>query len=154
VSFNYLGQLDQALPQQGWLRGADESSGAGQDARQQRSHLLDVVSSVVGGRLQVVISYSEAVHERVAIERLAESYRASLVEVIEHCLSEGAGGYTPSDFPQSGLSQEQLDVLVGQREVEDIYVLSPMQEGLLFHALYAPESAVYFEQLSCRLEGQ
>jgi non-ribosomal peptide synthase protein (TIGR01720 family) len=112
VSFNYLGQLDQALPQQGWLRGADESSGAGRDAQQQRSHLLDVVSSVVGGRLQVVISYSAAVHERVAIERLAESYRASLVEVIEHCLSEGAGGYTPSDFPLTNLNQKQLDLIV------------------------------------------
>ena len=28
-----------------------------------------------------------------------------------------------------------------------------MQEGLLFHALLAPESAVYFEQVSCRLGG-
>jgi non-ribosomal peptide synthase protein (TIGR01720 family) len=70
------------------------------------------VSSVVGGRLQVVISYSEAVHERVAIERLAESYRASLVEVVEHCLSEGAGGYTPSDFPLTNLNQKQLDLIV------------------------------------------
>ena len=42
----------------------------------------------------------------------------------------------------------------GRREVEDVYVLSPMQEGLLFHALYAPESAVYFEQVSCRLAGR
>src|SRR6185295_10976226 len=66
------------------------------------------------------------------------------------------GGYTPSDFPQSVLNQEQLDTVVGQRhrEIEDVYRLSPMQEGLLFHALYAPQSAVYFEQVSCRLEGQ
>ncbi len=28
-----------------------------------------------------------------------------------------------------------------------------MQEGLLFHALLAPESAVYFEQVSCRIGG-
>jgi amino acid adenylation domain-containing protein len=28
-----------------------------------------------------------------------------------------------------------------------------MQEGLLFHALLAPESSVYFEQVSCRLDG-
>ncbi len=28
-----------------------------------------------------------------------------------------------------------------------------MQEGLLFHALLAPDSAVYFEQVSCRLVG-
>ncbi len=37
------------------------------------------------------------------------------------------------------------------QNIEAIYALSPMQEGLLFHALLAPESAVYFEQVSCRL---
>ena len=37
--------------------------------------------------------------------------------------------------------------------VQDIYELSPMQQGMLFHTLYAPESSVYFEQRSCLLEG-
>jgi non-ribosomal peptide synthase protein (TIGR01720 family) len=112
VSFNYLGQLDQALPQQGWLHGAGESSGASRDESQQRSHLLDIGSSVQGGRLQVVVSYSSAVHERESIERLAESYRESLVEVIEHCSSQGAGGFTPSDFPLATISQKQLDLIL------------------------------------------
>ena len=37
--------------------------------------------------------------------------------------------------------------------IEDIYELSPMQHGLLFHTLAAPNSGVYFEQLSCTLQG-
>ncbi len=37
--------------------------------------------------------------------------------------------------------------------IEAIYPLSPMQEGILFHTLYAPYSAVYFEQFSYALEG-
>ena len=38
--------------------------------------------------------------------------------------------------------------------IEDIYELSPMQQGMLFHTLYAPESEVYFEQLLCILSGE
>ena len=37
--------------------------------------------------------------------------------------------------------------------IEDIYELSHMQQGMLFHTLYAPESGIYFEQMSCTLRG-
>ncbi|MBW4667899.1 MAG: non-ribosomal peptide synthetase, partial [Cyanomargarita calcarea GSE-NOS-MK-12-04C] len=37
------------------------------------------------------------------------------------------------------------------KNVEDIYTLSSMQQGMLFHALYAPKQGVYFEQISCTL---
>ncbi|QDL09669.1 non-ribosomal peptide synthetase [Brasilonema octagenarum UFV-E1] len=38
--------------------------------------------------------------------------------------------------------------------IEDLYELSPMQQGMLFHTLYAPESEIYFEQLLCILSGE
>ena len=37
------------------------------------------------------------------------------------------------------------------KNIEDAYPLSPMQEGLLFHNLYAPESGIYITQVACRL---
>lgn len=40
------------------------------------------------------------------------------------------------------------------QNIEDLYELSPMQQGMLFHTLYAPESEVYFEQLLCILSGE
>src|ERR1043166_8465104 len=41
-----------------------------------------------------------------------------------------------------------------KRHIEDIYPLSPMQQGLLFHTLYAPEASEYFVQLTCTLQGE
>ncbi len=37
--------------------------------------------------------------------------------------------------------------------IKDIYPLSPMQQGMLFHTLYAPESEVYLEQMACKFVG-
>src|SRR5437773_9496855 len=39
------------------------------------------------------------------------------------------------------------------RNVEDIYRLSPLQEGMLFHSLRSPGSGIYVEQACCRLRG-
>lgn len=40
-----------------------------------------------------------------------------------------------------------------KENIEDFYPLSPMQQGMLFHTLYAPQADVYFEQMQCRLKG-
>ena len=39
------------------------------------------------------------------------------------------------------------------RNLEDLYQLSPMQLGMLFHTLEAPETGVYFEQSVFTIEG-
>ena len=35
------------------------------------------------------------------------------------------------------------------KNIESIYELSPLQQGLIFHCLYSPESGVYFSQFNC-----
>ncbi|MFL5804695.1 MAG: amino acid adenylation domain-containing protein [Roseiflexaceae bacterium] len=39
------------------------------------------------------------------------------------------------------------------KNIEDMYPLSPMQQGMLFHARYAPDSALYFVQWATVLRG-
>ncbi len=154
VGFNYLGQFDQALETNGWFRGARENSGRTQGGKSKRPHLLEVTGSVMGGRLGMNWVYNRKIHRRETIERLARGYQESLRRLIGHCLRENVGGCTPSDFPLTLLTQEQVDELSVGRELEDIYPLSPLQEGLLFHTLYAPSAGMYLEQFSCDLPAR
>src|SRR6185436_8855034 len=45
-------------------------------------------------------------------------------------------------------SQHQLENL------EDLYELSPMQQGMLFHSIYSPNSGTYFEQSLFTIKGE
>ncbi len=40
-----------------------------------------------------------------------------------------------------------------RKQIEAIYALSPMQQGMLFHTLLEPESGAYFEQLTLHIQG-
>ncbi|MEE8584259.1 MAG: non-ribosomal peptide synthase/polyketide synthase, partial [Acidobacteriota bacterium] len=152
LSFNYLGQLDQALPDSPYFRLASESSGPAGSPLARRDYLLEVNSSIRGGRLRVVWTYSPAIHRSSSIEGLAEHYLEALGKLIEHCCRPDAGGCTPSDFPLARLSQQQLDQLLGDaRNVEDLYPAAPLQAGMLFHTLSQPEKGEYLVQTSCRL---
>jgi amino acid adenylation domain-containing protein/non-ribosomal peptide synthase protein (TIGR01720 family) len=154
VSFNYLGQLDRALEGETLLSPSAESGGRPRDPRGRRGHLLQITASVSGGRLRLTWGYSEGVHRRETIERVAGEALGVLEEVVDHCAARESRRYTPSDFPLAGLDQTSLDrMLAGVGAVEDIYPLSPLQQGILFHATREPESGAYFEQVCLLLEG-
>jgi amino acid adenylation domain-containing protein/non-ribosomal peptide synthase protein (TIGR01720 family) len=154
VIFNYLGQLDGMLSAAGGFSLAPESMGAMRSPRAKRTHLLDISASIIGERLQVVWSYSREVFHQQTIERLAAGFNEALGEIITHCVS-AEPGWTPSDFPLARLSDAQLQrVLRGRRDVEDIYALSPIQEGMLFQSLYEAGTGVYLTQVTCELKGE
>jgi Condensation domain/Phosphopantetheine attachment site len=67
----------------------------------------------------------------------------------------GAGGRTPSDLPLVTLPQAEIERLESKYlDLEEVLPLSPLQEGLLFHALYdAKAPDVYTVQFVLGLEG-
>jgi amino acid adenylation domain-containing protein/non-ribosomal peptide synthase protein (TIGR01720 family) len=157
VSFNYLGQFDQVLPADSLFVQAGEPSGSPRSPRARRIHRLDVVGAVAGGRLRMSWGHG-AVLRSSTVEEIAERFAAALRQLIAACRSAAerrVPGYTPSDFPLAGLDRQGLAALLGgEWGVEDIYPLSPLQEGMLFHTLYHPGSGVYVAQLLSRFQGE
>jgi len=87
----------------------------------------------------------------VAIQTISQPLHQS--ETLQSPPQHKAKGYTPANFPLAKLDQQQLDRLITSN-LDDIYPLSPVQQGLLFHTLSAPNSGIYFMQMSCTLHGE
>ncbi|HEX8160667.1 MAG TPA: amino acid adenylation domain-containing protein, partial [Pyrinomonadaceae bacterium] len=154
ISFNYLGQFTQVLGAAGLFAAAKEGAGALRGESGLRSHALGLLGSVNEGRLTLTWSYSENIHARESVEDLAARNLSELRRLIGHCTSGVAGGRAPSDFPLARLDQQTVERLSGPgKAVEDIYPLSPLQEGMLFHELYAPHSGVNIAQFVYSLQS-
>ncbi|MBJ9978442.1 amino acid adenylation domain-containing protein, partial [Pseudomonas sp. S30] len=156
VTFNYLGQFDGSFDQAegALLVPASEPTGATQAPDSPLSNLLSITGQVYNGELELDWSFSHAVFRPETIQALAQRYQQVLGELVEHCARAPHQGFTPSDFPLARLSQTQLDALaLPAAEIEDLYPLSPMQQGMLFHSLYAQEAGHYINQLRVDVRG-
>ncbi|EGH99242.1 pyoverdine sidechain peptide synthetase IV, D-Asp-L-Ser component, partial [Pseudomonas amygdali pv. lachrymans str. M302278] len=155
IVFNYLGQFDGSFDAQGALfTPSADSSGASQSADAPLAAPLSLNGQVYGGQLRLSWTFSGAVFERDTVQRLADEYAVELQQLIAHCTTEGVAGVTPSDFPLARLTQSQLSRLpMPAAQIEDIYPLAPMQQGMLFHTLFEQEAGNYINQMRVEVSG-
>ncbi|NNA68671.1 non-ribosomal peptide synthetase [Pseudomonas gessardii] len=155
ITFNYLGQFDQSFDSQALFHPLETPAGPAHDPDAPLPNALSVDSQVYGGELVLRWTFSRERHERQTISDLADAYLDELHSLIAHCLHEDAGGLTPSDFPLAHLTQAQLDALpVPASAIEDVYPLTPMQEGLLLHTLLEPGTGLYYMQDRYRIHSE
>ncbi|RKT12184.1 non-ribosomal peptide synthase protein (TIGR01720 family)/amino acid adenylation domain-containing protein [Streptomyces sp. 1114.5] len=154
VGFNYHGRFDAGSGEEGLVRGWCENPGVpDRSPEQARQCLIEVTGMVRDGELEFGWEYSGNVHHEETVARLAEAFLAALEQIVEHCARPGAGGCTPSDFPLAGLDQAAVDRIAGDgRSVEDVYPLTPMQSGMLFHSL-GGDGDVYLTHFGAVLDG-
>ncbi|VVP79795.1 D-alanine--poly(phosphoribitol) ligase subunit 1 [Pseudomonas fluorescens] len=156
VTFNYLGQFDGsfASDKAALFAPSGESAGADQAADAPLGNWLTVNGQVYDGCLSLGWTFSDKVFESESIQALATAYLAQLHVLIAHCTEEGHAGFTPSDFPLAGLDQTRLDALdLDPRQTADLYPLSPMQQGMLFHSLYEQGTGHYLGQMRLQVRG-
>jgi len=154
ITFNYLGQFDAGSADDALWRLADESAGSGIDDDAPLGNWLNLDGQVHQGELSLSWTFSTCTFETCRVQALARAFEHALLALVEHCRHPANHGVTPADFPLAGLDQAQLDALpVAVDDIEDLYALSPMQEGMLFHTLSDGGSALYVNQVSLPVEG-
>ena len=140
VAFNYLGhvEVNAAAP---WSPVDDGTElGAAADPAFRRSHVLEIDAATVHGAngTQLVVDWSvaRAALGDASLGALRDRFHAALNGLIRQCSQPGAGGRTPSDLPLARVSQAELERIERMHPaLADLFPVSPLQEGLLFHAL-------------------
>ena len=155
IGFNYLGRFAAAAAD--WSAAPEALPSGGGDMP--LAHALEVNALTLddreGATLRATWSWAPALVTEAEVRDLAEGWFAALTALVRHASAAGAGGRTPSDLPLVALSQAEIERLESTYpQIEDILPLSPLQEGLLFHALYDAQAPdVYTVQLELTLEG-
>jgi len=154
ITFNYLGQFDSsfATEDDSLFTPATENAGAEQSPDAPLGNWLTLNGRVYGGELNVGWTFSRDMFDEALIQRLADEYTRELRLLVEHCASHQ--GVTPADFPLARISQAQLDALpLDPRQIQDIYPLAPMQQGMLFHTLHEQAAGNYLNQMRVDVSG-
>ena len=159
ISFNYLGRFAVSQATDWALAPEVVTSGGGVDAEMPLAHALEINALTLGHSdgPQLIASWTwvPALLAEEAVRQLAEGWFEALETLARHAARPDAGGLTPSDIPLAGLRQNEIEGLEKKHPgVEEILPLTPLQKGLLFHALYDEQAAdVYTVQLVLGLEG-
>ncbi len=162
VGFNYLGRLGAASEVSGelWRICQDGWSVTGVAAAipMPLMHTVELNAGTAdtdaGPHLRAVWTWAPSALDHAAVDRLSRLWFDTLAGICAH-VRRGGGGLTPSDIAPARLSQQQIDELCRQYRIADILPLTPLQQGLLFHANTAQASDdLYAVQLDITLSGR
>ncbi|MEU3345286.1 amino acid adenylation domain-containing protein [Streptomyces sp. NPDC006700] len=166
IGFNYLGRFaiaeeeTRAAPEE-WSPAPESGGlGGGGDTDVPLSHSIDLNAQTQdradGPRLVAVWSWADALFTEEEVRELAETWFEALGALVAHVERPSAGGHSPSDLPLVPLTQAQIDMVeaADPEQLEDVLPLTPLQEGLLFHAQFDEHSPdVYNIQIAVDVEG-
>ncbi|CQD13135.1 linear gramicidin synthetase subunit D [Mycobacterium lentiflavum] len=163
IGFNYLGRMGASaaeLSEDLW-RVSQESlalAGAAASIPMPLAHTVELnagtVDSDAGPHLHANWTWAPSALDDAQINRLSRLWFEALAGICA-LVRRGGGGLTPSDVAPARLTQEQIDDLSRQLRIADVLPLTPVQQGLLFHAALAEGSGddLYAVQLGITVTG-
>ncbi|MFF9003570.1 amino acid adenylation domain-containing protein [Streptomyces achromogenes] len=158
IGFNYLGRFSSraegaAGPWQiiGTIGGTAE-----QDAPLRHVLEIDtvVLDSADGPEFGLTLTWAGRLLGEAEAESFAKVWLDLLAGLAAHVGDRATGGHSPSDFPLVPLTQRDVaEVEAAVPDLLDVWPLSPLQEGLLFHAADERGPDVYASMRNLALDG-
>ncbi|ATL69942.1 non-ribosomal peptide synthetase [Nocardia terpenica] len=158
IGFNYLGRFSSrpAGAVRPWQLVGTIGGAADQDAALRHVVEIDavVLDTADGPEFNLTVTWAGRLLGEAEAESLGKGWLDMLAGLAAHVDEDGAGGHTPSDFPLTALTQQDVaEVEAAVPGLLDIWPLSPLQEGLLFHAADERGPDIYASMRTLALDG-
>ncbi len=82
----------------------------------ERNYFIEINAILKNGVLEMNWSYPNTIYNKSTIQQLIANFEQFLLALLAHCCDLEKGKYTPSDFPEADLNQEDLDNLLNLLE--------------------------------------
>ncbi|CRK56687.1 Siderophore biosynthesis non-ribosomal peptide synthetase modules [Alloactinosynnema sp. L-07] len=117
--------------------------------------LVANIAITPGAELSLSLRYPAALFSGDDVADLASLWVQALTAIADHVRKGGAGGRTPADLPLVTVTQDDVERWEGRYPaLADVLPLSPLQEGLLFHARFDADAVDFYSvQLVVDLRG-
>jgi amino acid adenylation domain-containing protein/non-ribosomal peptide synthase protein (TIGR01720 family) len=162
ISFNYLGEFSKKTTENTLYSMSGISKGKSISEQMETAFLLNINGRTAEGQMGFGFDYNTKEYKESSIRELAEYFKQSVIRIAEHCSNQKETQVTPSDFRCRNLLIQDLEIIREHlrnetnesSQIEQIYPMSPMQQGMLFHSIANSTSSMYFEQNVMYFKGK
>lgn len=154
LTFNYLGQFDNATSHSTLFALSDQPAGKAMNDADHLPYLLEMAAQVRNGQLEIELNYSQLHYDEGVVNQWLASVSTHLKALMLFADQLEQPLYSAVDFPLASLTQATTQTLVRQyRQLEDIYDLTAMQQGLMYHTISSGSSHTYIGRYLFEIRG-
>lgn len=153
IEFNYLGSFEQLESDVPFVLGK-EDAGNQTSLKNKSETSLNIHGIHMNGALTISCDFAKEIFSDQIIEDLIRNFENSLISLLNALENESAKQLTVSDLSFSALTMNELKVINKSNTLEDVYPLSPLQEGMYYHWSLSPDHTQYVNQTSYRIRGK
>ncbi|SHI51997.1 condensation domain-containing protein [Algibacter luteus] len=112
VIFNYFGKAN--TNEKNNEVGFKFMESSTRDMQSERNYEIEINTQIINDNLYVNWSFTKDLYKEETALILTEKFIENLKLIIKYCITQDNITYTPSDFPEANINQDDLDNLLGQ----------------------------------------
>ncbi|HEX2927042.1 MAG TPA: amino acid adenylation domain-containing protein, partial [Ruminiclostridium sp.] len=116
VSFNYLGEMDSEIREDGRFTASNLPVGLSIAAENAPTHGIAMNGSIINGRLKFTVAYNSGRYSEQSMKQFCSSYVQSIKTIVQHCRSQKETVKTASDFGASDMSLSDFELLLNMQD--------------------------------------